>query len=255
MTGRNALSIAESSALEPLNNYYPAAAQHDAIVYPWESASSSFTSAFTRANSFRYHFVKRAFDIVVSALLLSLLWPLGLTIALLIKLSSPGPIFYYEERVGRFRTPFRIIKFRSMYIERPRFNVFDISTAQGHTCCADRIKKRGHDPRITPVGRVLRRMSLDELPQLWNVLLGNMSLVGPRPIVESERKFYGRYLPLYDLMTPGITGLWQVSGRSDVDYDKRVSLDRDYARCWSCLLDLKILARTIPAVLTMRGAY
>lgn len=255
MNTRNALSVAPSPALDPIDSTYTGSAQHDAIVYPWEAASVSLLSATANANSFAYQFTKRVFDIVVSALLLGLFLPLGVAIALLIKLTSRGPAFYCEERVGRMRVPFRIVKFRSMYIARPSSKVFDISAALGINRCADRSRKQAHNPRITPVGRWLRRMSLDELPQLWNVLLGNMSLVGPRPIVESERHFYGRYLPFYDLLLPGITGLWQVSGRSDVEYERRVLLDTEYASRWSCLLDLKILARTIPVVVTMRGAY
>ena len=115
--------------------------------------------------------------------------------------------------------------------------------------------KERPDPRITPVGRIIRKLSLDELPQLLNVLAGEMSLVGPRPIVEAERPLYGRNFAYYDLFRPGITGLWQVSGRSDVEFDRRVLFDREYASEWSCLLDLKILTRTIPAVLSTRGAY
>jgi lipopolysaccharide/colanic/teichoic acid biosynthesis glycosyltransferase len=111
------------------------------------------------------------------------------------------------------------------------------------------------DPRITPLGEWLRRTSLDELPQLFNVLLGDMSLVGPRPIVEAEVPLYGHQFAYYDLFRPGITGLWQVSGRSDVGFDRRVIFDREYASEWSCLLDFKILSLTVPAVVTMRGAY
>jgi lipopolysaccharide/colanic/teichoic acid biosynthesis glycosyltransferase len=254
MNGSNAVRVIESAALE--TQYAESAlAQHSVIVYPWRPAPGYLAPAIQRAFSFRYRFLKRAFDIVLSLFLLIVLFPLGLALALLVALSSPGPIFYCEERVGRFRVPFRIIKFRSMYTSRPPLKVLDISTAQRLHLGADRFNKRGRDERITPIGRILRRMSLDELPQLWNVFLGDMSLVGPRPIVEAERALYGRSLPYYDLFCPGITGLWQVSGRSEVDYDRRVLFDREYASKWSCLLDFAILARTIPAVITMRGAY
>jgi exopolysaccharide production protein ExoY len=246
------IALHESSSAEI---EFDSLVQHSAIVYPWKPAPSYLASAIARAFSLRYRFLKRAVDIVLSLILLIALFPLGLALALLISLSSPGPIFYCEERVGRFRVPFRIFKFRSMYTSRPVSKVLDISTAHRIHPEENRSKKRSRDTRITPIGRVLRRMSLDELPQLWNVLLGDMSLVGPRPIVESERRLYGRNLPYYDLFCPGITGLWQVSGRSDVDYDKRVLFDREYASRWSCLLDLVILARTIPAVIMMRGAY
>lgn len=255
MAGRIAVGIAESEVLTPLNYPSPGSTQNSAVVYPWEAASVNLSNTLIRANSFSYLFVKRAFDIVASVLLLSLFLPLGVVIVLLICLSSSGPVFYCEERIGRLRVPFRIIKFRTMYITRPDSPVFDISAARSSDHCANRMRKRAHDPRITPLGRLLRKMSLDELPQLWNVLLGDMSLVGPRPIIESERHLYGRYLPFYDLLSPGITGLWQVSGRSNVDYGTRVLLDTDYASHWSWFLDLKILARTIPAVLSMRGAY
>ncbi|HVN92338.1 MAG TPA: sugar transferase [Terracidiphilus sp.] len=230
--------------------------QQSAIIYPWNAAPGHLSSAFERAFSFRYRFLKRALDIVVSLALLIVLLPLGLLIASLVRISSRGPILYSEERVGRFHVPFRILKFRSMYIApQTSSNLLNIRTAQQARATSMRMEKRLHDARITPIGRVLRRMSLDELPQLWNVLMGDMSLVGPRPIVEAERTLYGRDLPYYDLFCPGITGLWQVSGRSDVDYDRRVLLDREYARRWSCLLDFVILARTIPAVISMRGAY
>jgi lipopolysaccharide/colanic/teichoic acid biosynthesis glycosyltransferase len=253
MAGRNTLTVAESAELESLGAEVAGLVQRSAIVYTWKPVPAYLASSLERAFSFRYTVLKRALDIVLSLLLLVALLPLGLAIALLVALSSPGPIFYREERVGRFRVPFRIIKFRSMYASKPQSKVLDISTAQRNH--HDRFSKRSFDPRITPIGRVLRRMSLDELPQLWNVLLGDMSLVGPRPIVSAERRLYGRYLPYYDLFCPGITGLWQVSGRSDVDYDRRVLFDRDYASRWSCLLDFAILARTIPAVISMRGAY
>jgi exopolysaccharide production protein ExoY len=255
MAGRNTVTVAESTDFEPLESGVAGLVPRSAILYTWKPVPSYLASSLERAFSFRYAVLKRTLDIVLSLLLLIVLLPLGLFIASLVALSSPGPIFYREERVGRFRIPFRIIKFRSMYISRSHFKVLDISTAQRGRRGADRFSKKSYDPRITPVGRVLRRMSLDELPQLWNVLVGDMSLVGPRPIVKAERPMYGRFLPYYDLFCPGITGLWQVSGRSDVDYDRRVLFDREYASRWSCVLDFAILARTIPAVISMRGAY
>ncbi len=226
-----------------------------AVIYPWKPAPGYLASAFRRAFSFRYRFLKRALDIVLSLFLLIVLFPLGLTLALLVRVSSPGPVFYCEKRVGRFRVPFRIIKFRSMYTSQPPSNVFNIGARQQPRPAMNRLTKGPYDTRITPVGRILRRTSLDELPQLWNVLVGNMSIVGPRPIIEAEGALYGRDLPCYDLFCPGITGLWQVSGRSDVDYGRRVLFDRKYASQWSCFLDLVILARTIPVVISMRGAY
>jgi lipopolysaccharide/colanic/teichoic acid biosynthesis glycosyltransferase len=254
MNAGNAIRVIESP--EPEMQFAESEpVQESAIVYPWNPAPSCVASAFQRAFSFRYRFLKRGLDIVLSLSLLIILFPLGLAVGFLVWISSPGPIFYREERVGRFRVPFRIVKFRSMYSSRPASNVLNISTAQKPESTEERLKKRARDERVTPVGRILRRMSLDELPQLWNVLKGDMSLVGPRPIVEAERCLYGRDLLYYDLFCPGITGLWQVSGRSDVEYGRRVLFDREYASQWSCLLDFAILARTIPAVISMRGAY
>jgi lipopolysaccharide/colanic/teichoic acid biosynthesis glycosyltransferase len=255
MNGTAAATVAAPELPESLSTESAGSMQRSAIVYTWKPAPTFLNSAISRAFSFRYAILKRTIDIVLSLALIVILLPFGLLVALLVALSSPGPVFYREERVGRFRVPFRIIKFRSMYASRVRSKVLDINRAARNGCCASRLNKNVRDPRITPVGRILRRTSLDELPQLWNVLLGDMSLVGPRPIVVAERRFYGRNLPYYDLFCPGITGLWQISGRSDVNYDRRISFDREYASRWSCLLDFVILARTIPAVVTMRGAY
>jgi exopolysaccharide production protein ExoY len=212
-------------------------------------------SAILRASSLRYALVKRAFDVVVSCLLLIALIPLGLLIAMLVVLTSRGPVFYRQQRFGRFGIPFQIIKFRSMYTDGHKADVLQFIPAHrnGREGCG--VVKKPVDPRVTPVGRLIRKLSLDELPQLFNVLAGDMSLVGPRPIIEAERLIYGPYLVYYDLVSPGITGLWQVSGRSDVGYERRILLDREYASRWSCLLDIRIMARTIPAVITMRGAY
>jgi exopolysaccharide production protein ExoY len=255
MNRATAATVAASELPESLITESAGSIQRNAILYTWKPAPAYLNSAIKRASSFRYTILKRSIDILFSLALIVVLFPFALVIALLVMLSSPGPVLYCEERVGRFRVPFRIVKFRTMFVSRPHTKVFDIDKASRNGYCTSRTNKRAHDPRITPVGRILRRLSLDELPQLWNVLLGDMSLVGPRPIVVAERHFYGCNLPYYDLFCPGITGLWQVSGRSDVDYDRRVSFDKEYASRWSCLLDFAILARTIPAVVTMRGAY
>jgi undecaprenyl-phosphate galactose phosphotransferase len=192
-------------------------------------------------------------------MLIILFFPVMLAVALAVVFTSPGPIFYTQERLGRFGVPFRIIKFRSMYTRKHKDNVQAINEVHREIHrrneAAYPLNKDVPDPRITPVGRIIRKLSLDELPQLFNVLLGDMSLVGPRPIVEAEVPLYGQHFAYYDLFRPGITGLWQVSGRSDIAFDRRVLFDRDYASAWSCLLDFKILTWTIPAVLTMRGAY
>ncbi len=256
MPGKSALTLVEPIGPEWDQETNAATLPHEGITLCVPNRSSALlTAAIIRASSLRYALVKRAFDVVVSCLLLVVLFPLGVLIALLVVLTSRGPVFYRQERFGRFGVPFQIIKFRSMYTSTRQADVLEFVPAHwnGREECA--VVKRPVDPRVTPVGRLIRKLSLDELPQLFNVLAGDMSLVGPRPIIEAERPIYGPYLIYYDLVSPGITGLWQVSGRSDVGYERRILLDREYASRWSCFLDIRILARTIPAVITMRGAY
>ncbi|HLY39670.1 MAG TPA: sugar transferase [Terracidiphilus sp.] len=256
MSGKSALKFAEF-ALPDLGPQTPAqvAVRERLTAYTWRRPPILLAAALRRASSLRYTVVKRGLDILLSLLLIVVLLPLGLLVALLVKFTSPGPVFYLQERSGRFGVPFRIIKFRSMYTTPRRAAVIEFRYGRRDNRQTFTVIKRAADPRITPFGRLIRRLSIDELPQLFNVLVGDMSLVGPRPIVDAERPIYGRNLPYYDLFAPGITGLWQVSGRSDIGYEQRVLMDREYASRWSCLLDFKILARTIPAVLTMRGAY
>ncbi len=207
------------------------------------------------ASSFRYTFAKRFIDISVSCLMMVFLAPLFLLIALLVRLSSPGPILYKERRVGRFGTHFVIYKFRTMYTKEYLRSVLKYHENE-HDQLQRRIShKHMHDPRITRAGAVLRKLSLDELPQLYNVLKGDMSLVGPRPIVDAELASYGSYSIFYKLVYPGLSGLWQVSGRNDISFKTRVRLDVTYCRKWSLLLDVVILARTLPAVLKRKGAY
>ena len=200
--------------------------------------------------SWHYRYFKRTFDIVGALLMLAVFLIPGALIALAILLTSPYPVFYSEERIGRNGVPFRIWKFRSMC---PHEAVH--RNTQGERVVLQwRMEKRGYDPRITRIGRFLRRWSLDELPQLWNVLRGDMSLVGPRPVVDAETRFYRDLLPFYLAATPGLSGLWQVSGRSNLAFDERASLDAHYVRSWSLKVDLAILIRTIPAVLNRVGA-
>ena len=220
----------------------------------WKHRVPYLSAAIERAFSMRYEIGKRAIDILLASLLIILFLPVGLIVALSVVLTSPGPVFFRQERLGRFGVPFRIIKFRSMYTRQHRAEVFEIN-ARRNNYAAYPLAKDTPDPRITPVGRIIRKLSLDEFPQLLNVIAGQMSLVGPRPIVDAERRLYGQNFVYYDLFRPGITGMWQVNGRSDVDFDRRVFYDREYASRWSCLLDFKLLTLTIPAVLTMRGAY
>jgi len=260
MQGNNALNILESdgpslgtiSTVSVLRETFPAST--------WRRPSPFLSSAVQRAFSLRYAVLKRSIDILLSSLLIIMLFPVMLAVAVAVAITSQGPIFFTQERLGRFGVPFRIIKFRSMYSRKHKNNVQAINDVKHHEVHqrneqAYPLNKDVPDPRITPVGRIIRKLSLDELPQLFNVLRGDMSLVGPRPIVEAEVELYGQEFAFYDLFKPGITGLWQVSGRSDIGYERRIQFDREYASNWSCALDFEILTRTIPAVVTMKGAY
>lgn len=176
-------------------------------------------------------------------------------IALLIKLDSPGPIFYSQIRIGQGGEHFKAWKFRTM-VQNADYVLKDYLEQHPELREAwQRDHKLRYDPRVTRIGRFLRRTSLDELPQLWNILRGEMSLVGPRPIVDEEIPRYGDKFPLYTKVIPGLTGLWQVSGRNNITYEERVSLDAYYVRNWSVWLDIYILLRTVWVVLTGEGAY
>jgi len=194
---------------------------------------------------------KRAFDIVVSGLGVILLLPLWLAIAAAIKLTSPGPIFYRDRRIGLGEREFGMLKFRTMIAgaaEQQR----DLEPANE---AAGALFKIRDDPRITAVGRLLRRFSLDEAPQVLNVLWGEMSLVGPRPLPVRDYELLQDWHRKRYLVLPGMTGLWQISGRSSLTFDDLVRLDFYYLENWSVWLDITILAKTLPAVLSRRGAY
>jgi exopolysaccharide production protein ExoY len=218
----------------------------------------AITPEYLTARSFpvrtwRYRYVKKAFDVACALFLITLLLIPGALIALAILLTSRGPVFYRELRIGRNGRPFRIWKFRSMHQDAHRNS--HISDAGGSGRSVEwRMRKHLSDPRITPIGGFLRRWSLDELPQLVNVLCGDMSLIGPRPIVEKEARYYGNFMAHYLAVYPGMSGIWQVSGRSHVDYDKRVLMDAFYVESWNLNSDFRILLQTLPAVLTRRGA-
>jgi len=199
--------------------------------------------------------IKRLFDIVVALALAVLAIPLAIGIALAIVLETRGPVFFVHTRLGKDRRPFRLWKFRSMRTDAGE--VLDRCLAQHPELRAEwrRSHKLKNDPRITRVGRWLRRSSLDELPQLWNVLSGTMSMIGPRPIVREEIPKYGLALREYERVQPGLTGLWQVSGRTDLSYRRRIELDTDYIRRWRVALDLEILWKTVRVVLRGHGAY
>jgi exopolysaccharide biosynthesis polyprenyl glycosylphosphotransferase len=193
--------------------------------------------------------IKRALDIVLSAPTLLLLSPILLVIALAIRLDSPGPVFYVSERVGKNGRLFRCFKFRTMVrdAERQQERMKFLNERDAV------LFKISSDPRVTSVGRILRRYSLDELPQFCNVLLGEMSIVGPRPPVAVEVREYSiRHLRRL-AVTPGITGLWQIQGRHDPSFESYVSLDLTYIENWSIALDLKIIAQTFSVVLSGTG--
>lgn len=199
---------------------------------------------------------KRVIDLfgaIVGGLLIAL--PVTILIAIAIKLDSRGPIFYSQRRLGRHGKHFRAWKFRSMVADADAVLEQYLADHPDLREEWEREHKLRNDPRVTRVGRFLRGSSLDELPQLWNVLRGEMSMVGPRPIVDAEVEKYGRNYSLYSKVLPGMSGLWQVSGRSDTDYEGRVSLDVYYVRNWSVWLDAWILARTVKTVILGKGAY
>ncbi len=195
--------------------------------------------------------LKRAFDLVFATVLLLFLSPMLALIALAIKVSSRGPILFRSMRPGIGQQPFACLKFRTMYAdaEHQQDELDELNEASGA------LFKIRDDPRLTPVGRFLRRFSLDELPQLANVLRGEMSMVGPRPLPERDFDLLQDWHRKRYLVLPGMTGLWQVSGRSELDFDDLVRLDFIYLERWSLALDLAILAKTLPAVLSRRGAY
>ena len=195
--------------------------------------------------------LKRTFDLVIATLVLLLLSPVLAMIALAVRLSSRGPVIYHSRRPGIAGAPFDCLKFRTMYEDADQVQeaLEELNESSGA------LFKIRDDPRLTPVGRVLRRFSLDELPQLWNVIRGDMSLVGPRPLPMRDFARLEEWHKKRYLVLPGITGLWQVSGRAELDFDDLVRLDFLYLERWSIFLDLSILLKTIPAVLTRRGAF
>jgi exopolysaccharide biosynthesis polyprenyl glycosylphosphotransferase len=196
-------------------------------------------------------FVKRGFDLLVSAAVLLAALPAWLAIAAAVKLTSRGPVFYRDERIGLGERPFGMLKFRTMYADAPEQQA-ELEAANEADGPLFKIRE---DPRVTGVGAFLRRFSLDEIPQLWNVLSGQMSLVGPRPLPLRDYALLEAWHRKRYLVLPGITGLWQISGRSNLDFDDLVRLDFYYLENWSIWLDISILLKTIPAVVRGRGAY
>jgi exopolysaccharide biosynthesis polyprenyl glycosylphosphotransferase len=195
--------------------------------------------------------VKRVMDVVLSLSAIVLLAPVLLSTALAVKMTSPGPVLFRQNRVGLNGRAFRVLKFRSMTVGSEQGVAELMAEHGGYVPCY----KIRNDPRVTRVGKLIRRLSVDEIPQFVNVLRGEMSLVGPRPQVEAEVEQYAFEHNRRLMVKPGITGLWQVSGRSNIAWPEAVRLDMQYADTWSLLGDFRILLKTVKVVLTSRGAY
>ena len=215
----------------------------------------SFISVKNNVISKRMDFTKRIFDIIFSIILIILLFPIMLLIAMLIKLTSKGPIFYVQERPGKFGKIIKIYKFRTMYENADEMLYKILKENEKLREEFEKFKKLKNDPRITPIGKFLRRFSLDELPQLFNVLKGDMSIVGPRPYQINELSEMGEYKDIILSVKPGLTGLWQISGRSDLDFSSKLKIETWYVLNWNLWLDIFIIIRTIPIVITGKGAY
>lgn len=200
--------------------------------------------------------IKRTFDIFFSLAALILGAPIFFFVALAVRLSSKGKIIYSHERIGRGGKPFRCYKFRSMYPDADARlkSILNSDPEKKHEWETSR--KLKNDPRVTPVGAFIRKTSLDEIPQFWNVLMGDLSIVGPRPVVRAEvDKFMGQDASKILSVRPGLTGIWQVSGRSNTSYKARIEMDKRYIDTQSLLLDIKLIRDTLPAILLRRGAY
>jgi len=220
----------------------------------WVRVRAPYRGAFP-ARLFRYRVVKRVGDLVLVALVMPILLPLLLILALIVRCTSPGPIFFSHRRICTNGAFFSMWKFRTMCVNSSEVLERYLAAHPEARKEWNQSHKLQRDPRVTRIGRVMRRYSLDELPQVWNVLTGRMSLVGPRPIVAAEVEKYGKCFSCYTRVKPGVTGLWQVSGRSTLSYDARVKLDCDYVARWSLLRDFKILLLTVRSVVNQEGAY
>ena len=197
--------------------------------------------------------LQRCLDLTIATLCLLVLWPIMLIAACAVAIGSPGPVFYIQPRLGRDGEIFGCLKFRTMRVDADRLLRDLLESSAAIQEIWKREQKLRDDPRITPFGHILRRYSIDELPQLLNVLRGEMSIVGPRPIVEAEIERYAARFSDYCRVKPGLTGLWQISGRNSVSYQRRVELDSHYVRTKSLRGDLWILVRTVPVVLRGTG--
>jgi len=198
---------------------------------------------------------KRAFDIVACVCAIVVLLPLLLLVSLVIYFLDGGPVVIRHTRIGQGGERFGCCKFRTMVVNGDEVLRAHLSTNPDALEEWTLTRKLTNDPRVTQLGRILRKSSLDELPQLFNILVGEMSFVGPRPIVEEEIDRYGRAFDLYRKARPGLTGKWQISGRNDTAYSERIELDREYVVNWSFMRDLAIIVLTIPAVVRAKGVY
>lgn len=199
--------------------------------------------------------VKRFLDYFICFAVMPLALPLGAVLALMVKIDSKGSPIYRQERIGKDGKPFMIYKFRTMVDNADE--LLDTYLRKNPELAEEwkKNQKLKNDPRLTRAGRFLRKTSLDELPQILNIIQGDMTLVGPRPIVESEKEKYGRFFDEYCEVRPGLTGLWQTSGRNDTTYSQRVAYDHYYINHWTIWLDFWIMGKTIPVALIGRGAY
>lgn len=220
----------------------PVPAPHNSL------SMSPFSSYYTH----KHLPIKRLFDILVSALSLIMLSPFLLIISALIYLDSPGNVLFFQQRVGKNGKYFQMWKFRSMHANAEQLKA---ALMKNNEMDGGVLFKMKGDPRITRMGQIIRKFSIDEIPQLWNVLIGDMSLVGPRPPLPEEVEQYTAYEYLRLGVTPGITCIWQISGRSDIPFQEQVELDLRYISTQSFWTDIVILFKTVPAVLSGRGAY
>ncbi|MGI4778479.1 MAG: sugar transferase [Janthinobacterium lividum] len=207
-----------------------------------------------REHTMLERFGKRSLDIVGALVFFALFGPIYLLLAICVQVSMGRPVHFWQTRLGANGQKFRFYKFRSMVRNSEAILDDYLSKNEEARVQWDTFQKLEQDPRITPFGKIIRKLSLDELPQFWNVLKGDMSLVGPRPCMERQRSLYGKNWEHYCAVRPGITGLWQVSGRNRLSYAQRVELDAKYVNEWSLWLDIKILAKTVTAVISGEGS-
>ncbi|MCR5605802.1 MAG: exopolysaccharide biosynthesis polyprenyl glycosylphosphotransferase, partial [Treponema sp.] len=212
----------------------------------------SSTHNLTRGGSL---LVKRIVDLLILLAMSPLVIPIVLIVSIIVKISSPGPIFYGHKRVGKDGKEFKCWKFRSMVINADKMLDKILEEHPEMREEWERDRKFTHDPRVTKIGKILRKTSIDELPQLWNVLVGEMSFIGPRPVTSPELAKYGDKANFILSVLPGLSGMWQISGRSTTGYEERITLDSYYIQNWSVWLDLWIIIKTVWVVLKGKGAY